>query len=345
VQRADRIAIWIGLVAIVVLVAAALFAGHGGPASSPGGSAIPGRPGSAGAAATSVGGATAGAPAADAVPSNRTGSPAPGGTTIARVPAFDHIYLIVFENKEVGSVLGTSSAPYLNQLAARYAVAANYDAVAHPSEPNYLALWSGSTQGVTTDRSEDFATGMTLADELEAHGRTWRVAAENVPPDCYRGATASGGEDGAGTYARKHEPAISWLSVSLNPGRCSNITDLHHFDPGAADFWLIVPNLCHDMHDCSVQTGDDWLRTFLPRIVDAPSFGKSLVLITFDEGTSADGGGGRVATLAISPLARPGFQSTIAHSHYGLLRTIEDAWDLPCLAKACSADDLADLLR
>ncbi len=126
--------------------------------------------------------------------------------------------------------------------------------VAHPSEPNYLALFSGSTQGIADDANHDFA-GHNLADQLEARGKTWRVFAQNVPLDCFTGATASGGEDGAGTYARKHEPAISFTDISTSPSRCGNITDFTHFDPAAADFEFIAPNLCNDMHDCSVCDG------------------------------------------------------------------------------------------
>ena len=270
---------------------------------------------------------------------------APAGPSARPVPAFAHVFVVIMENKEGDSVVGSPSAPYINSLAERYGLATDYLAVAHPSQPNYFALWSGSTHGVTDNGVHDFATGQTLADQIEAAGRSWHVAAQNVPLGCHTGTTASGGVEGPGTYVRRHEPAISWRSVSEDPSRCANITDFSHFDPAAGDFWLIVPNLCNDMHDCPVSTGDAFLEGFLPRILDSAAFTDGVVFLTFDEGTSDAGGGGRVATLVISPLARSGFRSPLRHDHYSLLRTIEVAWDMPCLANACDANDLREFFR
>jgi len=257
------------------------------------------------------------------------------------MPAFRHVYLIVMENKEYGSIVGNSAAPYLNDLIQRYGLATRYDAVAHPSEPNYIALFSGATQGVNDDGVHDLAA-TNLADQLEDHGRTWRVFAQNVPPGCFAGAVASGGADGSGTYARKHEPAISFTDIASDPARCRNITDFSHFDPTAADFELIVPNMCNDMHDCSVSTGDDFLRSFVPRITGSAAFADSVLFITWDEGTGGSGGGGRVATIVVSPLVKAGFTSSVAHTHYSLLRTIEAAWDLGCLRQSCSSNDMRE---
>ena len=124
-----------------------------------------------------------------------------------------------------------------------------------------------------------------------------------------------------------------------------DVTDFSHFDPTAADFEMVIPNLCNDMHDCSVATGDAFLRSFVPRITDSPAFADSVLFITWDEGTSSEGGGGHVALVATSPLAPPGRTSGKAHDHYSLLHTIEEAWGLPCLSNACGANDLADLFR
>jgi hypothetical protein len=261
------------------------------------------------------------------------------------VPAFGHVFVLVMENEESASIIGNSAAPYVNSLATQYGLATGYTGVAHPSEPNYLALWSGSTQGVTNDGVYNFSSGSTLADQVDASGRSWHVAAQNVPLGCYTGATASGGADGTGTYARKHEPAISWTSVSGNAGRCANITDFSHFDPNAGNLWFIVPNLCNDMHDCPIATGDAFLQGFVPKILNSSAFANGVLYLTFDEGTTTTGGGGKVATLVISPLAKPGFTSATAHSHYSLLHTIQLGWGLPCLANACAANDLREFFR
>ena len=277
-----------------------------------------------------------------------TATPAPTPTaaptaTPPPVPSFGHVFVILMENEESTSIIGNASAPYINGLATQYGLATNYTAVAHPSEPNYLALWSGSTQGVTDDAVYNFATGTTLADQLDAAGKSWNVAAQNVPvTSCYTGATASGGPDGTGTYARKHEPAISWTSVSGNATRCARITDFSHFDPNLGSFWFIVPNLCNDMHDCSIATGDTFLKNWLPTILNSSAFANGVVYLTFDEGSTNTGGGGKVATIVISPLARAAFTSATAHSHYSLLHTIQDAWGMTCLANTCSANDLRE---
>lgn len=268
--------------------------------------------------------------------------PSPSATSAATstpaLPAFSHIYLIVMENKDFGKIVGNSDAPYINSLIADYGLATNYSGVAHPSEPNYLALFSGSTQGIADDAIHDFA-GQNLADQLEASGKTWKVFAQNVPLDCFTGRTATGGEDGGGTYVRRHEPAISFTDISTSPSRCSNITDFTHFDPAAADFEFIVPNLCNDTHDCSVAKGDVFLHNFVPTILNSPAWQQGGVLfITWDENRGVPGN--RVATLVISKAVPKGFQSDVAHNHYSLLRTIEDAWGLGCLNQTCAANNL-----
>lgn len=267
-------------------------------------------------------------------------------TTPIAVPGFSHIYLIVLENREYSQVIGSADAPYLNSLAQKYGLATAYDAVTHPSQPNYVALVAGSPLGVTDDANHE-VSGPNLFDQIEAAGKTWSVFAENVPLNCYTGATATDGEDGPGTYARKHEPAISFPSIQTNSSRCARIADFSHFSPSAADFELIVPNLCHDMHDCSIQDGDSFMRGFVPKILQSAAWQQGSVLfITWDEGTSGEGGGGRVPLLVIAnQLISSGFQSATPHSHYSLLHTVENAWGLGCLQNACAANDLREFFR
>jgi phosphatidylinositol-3-phosphatase len=263
----------------------------------------------------------------------------------ATVPRLSHVFVIVMENKEYGSIVGSSAAPYINSLIRKYGLATAYHAVAHPSEPNYFALWAGTTKGVTNDGTYNFTTGSTLASQLGAAGRSWHVAAQNVPLGCFKGSTASGGEDGTGTYARKHEPAISWTAVSGSSTRCARITDFAHFNPVTGSFWLIVPNMCNDMHDCSVAHGDAFLKGFLPKILGSSAFTNGVVFLTWDEGTTSTGGGGHVATIVISPLAKAAFRSSTSHTHYSLLRTVEETLGVGCLANACAANDLREFFR
>jgi len=286
---------------------------------------------------------TSAAAATSAVPSEGVVSPqAAVGVPLAALPTgIDHVIVIVMENHSYSQIVNNASAPYLNALIQRYGLARNYTAVSHPSEPNYIALVAGSTMGVTDDGVHSFSE-TSLADQLEAHGLTWRVAAENVPTTCFKGATHFGGRDGQGWYARKHEPAIMFSSIANNVRRCAYITDLRHFSPTAANFTLVVPNMCHDMHDCSVATGDSFLKSFVTPITANPAFAHTLVVVTFDEGTDAAGGGGRIVTILVGPMVRRGARSTVAHNHYSLLRTIENLWGLGCLRNSCAANDLRE---
>lgn len=275
-------------------------------------------------------------------PADLTTLVTPPSGSLRPVTAFSHVYVIVLENKAYEQIVGNAEAPYLNELIARYGLAESYQAVAHPSQPNYLALVSGSTLGVGDNDPHD-VTAPTVFDQLEQAGRSWRIYAENVPPNCFPGATADGGRDGPGTYVRKHNPAISFTSIASSPARCSNIQDLTAFDPAAADLEFIVPNLCHDMHDCSVIDGDAWLRTFVPRILGSPAFQSGGALfITFDEGSESAEASNHIATIVAGPTVPSGLRSATPHTHYSLLRTIQDSWGLVCLAESCAANTLGE---
>lgn len=246
------------------------------------------------------------------------------------------------ENKEYGSVIGDKNAPYINSLIDDFALASNYMGIAHPSQPNYIALFSGSTQGVIDDLPTTLDAS-NLADQLEAKGKTWKVFAQNVPLNCYTGASAKNGEDGTGTYARKHDPAISFTSINTSPTRCGNITNFSHFDPAAANFELILPNMCNVMHDCPVSAGDSFLKDFVPKILNSSAWQQGGVLfLTWDEGSTNKGGGGHIPTIVISKNVTPGLKSNTSFNHYSLLRTIEDAWGLGCLENSCTASNLGE---
>jgi hypothetical protein len=262
---------------------------------------------------------------------------APGATGPKRV------WLIVMENRSYGQVIGEGDAPFFNNFATLYGLATDYHGVARPSQPNYIALVSGSTHGVSDDGVHDL-DGETLFDQLEASGHSWRVFAENVPPECFRGAAARNGPDGDGVYARKHEPAISFVSISGNAQRCARIGNLSGFSPDAADFNLIVPNLCHDMHDCSTRAGDIWLAHFVPRIMGSDAFRQGgLLLITFDEAASRDESQHTVLLFA-GPEIAPGTRVTERADHYALLRTIQAKFGLGCLGESCNREPINELL-
>jgi phospholipase C len=234
--------------------------------------------------------------------------------------------------------------PYLYGLSATYGRADRFYAVTHPSLPNYLAFWSGSTQGVTDDATHDLSAE-SLSNQLTAAGRSWRTYAQGYPTGgCNTAGSYSGGVDGpgaAGAYARKHNPAMSFTFVS-GGSQCANIQPLARFDPNV-NFAFVAPNLCNDMHDCSSAQGDAFLQAFLPKVFAAPDWAHTLLVVSFDEGTTDVNGGGRVFTM-IARQGLAGLTSTTAHDHYGLLRTVEDIFGLPCLGASCSATPLDEFL-
>jgi hypothetical protein len=274
------------------------------------------------------------------------GSPVPAGSPFGSAaaggqPVFGHVYLIIFENHGYDTVVKGTQMPYLKSLIAKGGLATAYQAVSRPSQPNYIALFSGDVHDVDDDNTHDIDAA-NLADQLEGKGHSWSVSAENVPGGCFKGASASGGRDGAGTYARKHEPAISFVSISGNPVRCARIHDLMAFDPAEADVQLIVPNLCNDAHDCPLSTADKWLSKLAPKILDSDTFKKDgLLIVTFDEAESRQVN--HVPLVAVGPSIKPGTTSDTPTTHYSLLRTIEDNWALGCIARTCSASNLGGL--
>jgi hypothetical protein len=238
------------------------------------------------------------------------------------VPQFRHVVVIVLENKARGAVLGNRAAPAFNAFARGGAVLSGYRGVAHPSLPNYLALVSGSTHGITSDCTSCVVNGPSLADALDAKGLTWKTYAEGLPRPGWTGPSL-------GRYAKKHVPFLYVRSVLANPGRRRNVVPLTQFSPRRLpDFAFVVPNLCHDMHDCSVAVGDAWLRRFVPPLLKVKG---TAVFVIFDEAYAP---GNSVPALALGPLVRPGSRFRAQMTHYGLLRTIEDGLGLPRLGRS-----------
>ena len=232
------------------------------------------------------------------------------------------VVLLVMENKERGAIVGSSDAPYVTSLARRYGTAPNSFAITHPSLPNYLALVSGSTHGITSDCTDCSVSGPNLGTQLDAAGLGWKAYEEGLPRPCFSGAFA-------GRYARKHDPFAYWgqrdcrhrvsftaLRADLAAGRLP-------------PFALVVPDLCHDMHDCSVATGDRFLKALVPKLLRglAP---RGYLVLTFDEGT----GSGPIATIVAGPGARHRATQTARVDHYGVLATIEDTFGLRHLGAA-----------
>ena len=261
-------------------------------------------------------------------------------TAAAPVPAFDHVVVIVFENKESTSVFGQRSAPTFNSYARRYAKLTRYYGVTHPSLPNYLALVSGSTQGITSDCTSCVVDAMSLADTIEASGRTWKTYAEGLPASGFLGPYS-------GRYAKKHNPFAYFRDVADDPARRARLVPFSRLAPdlraGALpSFALVVPDLCHSMHDCSVSVGDAWLRSHVGRFLKLPN---TVVFVVFDEGGTSLGGGGHTAALALGTAVRRGSRFTGLTGHYGILRTVEQAWGLPPLGHSAHVSPVTGIWK
>jgi hypothetical protein len=280
--------------------------------------------------------------AGQATPPPATTTPAetPGtGNTPTSLPTFSHVFIIVLENKEATDIIGSPNAPYFNSLAKQYARAAKFYGIRHPSLPNYLALTGGSTFNISNDCTDCFINAANIADQIEAGGRSWKAYMESMPRPCFVG-------NAGPLYAQKHNPFIYYDDIRTNPARCNRIVPLDQLAAdlqanALPDYVWITPNMCNDMHDCSISDGDNWLQIWVPRILASPAWkDKGVLFITFDEGTSGagavcgDAAGGSIDTLVISPLVQPGFISSVPYDHYALLHTIEAAWGLPPLGSS-----------
>ena len=254
------------------------------------------------------------------------------------VPLLAHVVVVVFENKEIGEVEGSSDAPVFNRLSRLGADIPNYNGITHPSLPNYLALVSGSTHGVSSDCTSCSVTGPSLGTTLRP--ATWKTYAEGLPSPGWLGPSM-------GEYAKKHNPFVYFRSLGKNPSllRRSILPlgafrrDLRH--RALPRFALVVPDLCHDMHDCNVSIGDRWLGSFLSPLLRSPNFKRGVVFVVFDEGYPAN----HVPALAVGPAVRTGSVFSRPTNHYGLLRTIEQALDLPLLGRSRDAQSIGGIWR
>jgi protocatechuate 3,4-dioxygenase beta subunit len=259
--------------------------------------------------------------------------------------AINHVIWVWFENKEA-TAINASSAPFFTSFAAAHANFANYFGVSHPSQPNYLDAFSGSNQGVTNDGHFSISAGTdNLGKQLSTAGKSWRIFAQNFPGLCFNSDSSSGGFDGpgtAGTYVRHHNPAMSLQNITGDSAECANVQPLANFDP-TVNFAMVVPNLTNDMHDGTIAQGDAFLQAFVPLVTSSPDWAHTLLIVTFDEGTTNANGGGHVYTAAAAPWLNH-TSITTTYNHFSLLRTTEDIFGLPHLGNAASATTITELL-
>jgi len=248
------------------------------------------------------------------------------------VPTFDHIVVVIEENHGYPQIIGSKNAPYINSLAAQGASFTSSYGVTHPSQPNYLAFFSGSTQGSTNDNCPLTFSGTNLATQLVAMGKTFTGYSESMPSVGYTGCSS-------GSYYRKHNPWVDFTNVASAANQpftsfpsSANYANL----PTVA---IVVPNQLNDMHDGTVQQGDTWLKNNLDAYAQWAKTHNSLLIVTFDEDNGAYKN--RIATIFVGAHVIPGtYAETI--NHYNVLRTIEGSFGLPGINNAASLTPILD---
>jgi hypothetical protein len=250
-----------------------------------------------------------------------------------QVPRFSKVAVLFLENHGYNQIIGSPRAPFLNRLAQQGALATRYYAVGHPSLPNYLALTTGSTQGVTSDCNSCDTSAPSLAGQLQKAGIPWRAYFEGIPSPGFEGRGfldytrhynpfAYSEQVGDGT-ARRHVVGFGSLQRDLRRGTVPR-------------FSWIAPDLLHDGHNASVRASDRFASRLVPRLVRALG-PHGVLILSWDEAQGTVGPrGGRVALIATGPGARRHVRVTTAADHYSLLATLEAGLRLPALGQAAA---------
>ena len=240
-----------------------------------------------------------------------------------------HVVWILMENKDYSSVVGPGSAPYINQLAHRYGLATDYSAISHPSLPNYIALTSGSDQGIGDDSDPSSHRLNVPSIFSQLPGGASRSLEQGMPSNCAKG--------DSGEYAVRHNPETYYTNLGRE---CRRYDVPFGARPDlSARFTFVTPNLINDMHDGAIGDGDRFLRTYVPALMSTPQYrsGNTVIFITWDEN---DGGSGnRVPCIVISPFTH-GVRDGTRYTHYSLLRTTEELLGLPLLGSARSTSSM-----
>jgi acid phosphatase len=249
----------------------------------------------------------------------------------AALPRPSHVVVVVEENHAFADIVGASAAPYLNSLARQGALFTDSNAVTHPSEPNYLALFSGSTQGITDDSCPNTFDVANLGSQLLAAHDTFAGYSQDLPGPGFTGCTS-------GDYARKHTPWVDFPNVPSSANR--PFTDFPHDYARLPTVSFVIPNLANDMHDGTIGEADSWLRANLGGYVTWARNNNSLLVLTFDEDDTSQGN--HIATVFVGAHVRQGSYPRRI-DHYTVLRTIEAAYGLPPLGEAASAAPITDV--
>jgi acid phosphatase len=249
----------------------------------------------------------------------------------ATLPALSHIVVVIEENHAFSQIIGSSSAPYINSLASSGASMTQSFAITHPSEPNYLALFAGSTEGLSSDSCPHTYSAANLGSELIAAGDTFTGYSESMPSAGYTGCTS-------GEYARKHNPWVNFTNVPAADNQTFGTFPTNFASLPTVS--IVVPNLLDDMHDGTVAQGDTWLKSHMSAYATWAKSNNSLLVVTWDEDNDASGN--HIATIFYGAHVATGTYSEKIN-HYSVLRTLEALYNLPFAGSSSSATTISDI--
>ena len=257
------------------------------------------------------------------------------------IPQADHIVVVIEENRSFNQIIGNPVAPYINRLAAKSALFTNSYGITHPSQPNYLALFSGSTHGIADNRCPLTLFGENLATSLRGAGLTFGIYSESIPSDGYEGCASSSDF----RYARKHNPAVNWKGVDASPAVNMAFARFPTKLRELPTISFVVPNLIHDMHDGptaqdAIHNGDLWLEKNLDSYVKWSNANNSLLILTWDEDDGSNNN--HIVTIFVGPMIKAG-QYSQHIDHYDVLRTIEEMYGLHRLANTSLAKPITNI--
>lgn len=258
------------------------------------------------------------------------------------IPRYDHVVVVIEENHAYNQLIGSENAPYINELAKGGVLFTNSHGIGHPSQPNYLALYSGSTQGIKGDgclvKQTPFKTP-NLGAALISKGLTFMGYAQTMPATGFLGCTSLSSSVTVGhLYARKHTPWVNWLGTGPNCIPASLSVPMTDFPKNFKDLptvAFVVPDMDYDMHNigiagnaAAIRRGDNWLKDNLSKYAEWAKKHNSLLIVTFDEDDYDSKNGNRIATIFYGDkINQMEYNNSI--NHYHVLHTIEVMYGLP----------------
>ena len=253
------------------------------------------------------------------------------------VPTPAHVVVVMEENHSYADVIGSPSAPYLNSLAQQGALFTSSVAVQHPSQPNYLELFSGSNQGVNNDTCPQTFSTPNLAGDLIAAGYTFGGYSEALPS---QGSLVCNhkGINGSGQYVRRHAPWTNFTNVPASVGMPFSAFPTKFGNLPTVSF--VIPALMDDMHNGTVQQGDTWLQNHLDAYAQWAKSHNSLLIVTWDEDDNSQSN--QIPTIVVGQGVTPGLYGERIN-HYSVLRTIEAMYGLPGAGSAAGLAPILDI--